>query len=136
MPEVYQGRSIAKGIAEGEALVTSQPLSFFGGVDPSSGIVKEREHELFGVKLSDKVLVMPPLKGSSAGTWIICRLSENGVAPRAIVITSADVILIAGAIIGNIPTVDNFDFDPITKFKTGEKLRVNGDTGAVEVISG
>jgi predicted aconitase with swiveling domain len=135
MPDRYQGRSIAGGIAEGEALVTRQPLSIFGGVDPDSGLVKEREHELFGVKLSGKVLVMPPLKGSTAGTWILCRLSENGVAPSAIVITKADIILTAGAIIGKIPTVDNFDFDPTLKFETGEKLRVNGDQGTVELLN-
>lgn len=135
MPELYQGRSIANGIAEGEALVTRQPLSIFGGVDPDSGLVKEREHELFGVKLSGKVLVMPPLKGSTAGTWILCRLAENGVAPSAIVITRADIILTAGAIIGKIPTVDNFDFDPTVKFETGDKLRVNGGQGTVELLN-
>ncbi len=135
MPELYQGRSIANGIAEGEALVTRQPLSIFGGVDPDSGLVKEREHELFGVKLSGKVLVMPPLKGSTAGTWILCRLAENGVAPSAIVITSADIILTAGAIIGKIPTVDNFDFDPTVKFETGDKLRVDGGQGTVELLN-
>ncbi len=135
MPDRYQGRSIAGGIAEGEALVTRQPLSIFGGVDPDSGLVKEREHELFGVKLSGKVLVMPPLKGSTAGTWILCRLSENGVAPSAIIITKADIILTAGAIIGKIPTVDNFDFDPTMKFETGERLRVNGDDGTVELLN-
>ena len=135
MLELYQGRSIAGGVAEGEALVTRHPLSIFGGVDPDSGLVKEREHELFGVKLSGKVLVMPPLKGSTAGTWILCRLSENGVAPSAIVITKADIILTAGAIIGKIPTVDNFDFDPTLKFETGEKLRVNGDQGTVELLN-
>ena len=135
MPELYQGRSISRGIAEGEALVTHQPLSFFGSVDPDSGLVTERGHELFGVKLSGKVLVLPPLKGSTASTWIICRLSENGVAPAAIVITRADTILIAGAIIGKIPTIDNFDFEPTMKFKTGEKLRVNGSEGTVEVMS-
>lgn len=135
MPELYQGRSISKGVVEGEALVTSQPLSFFGGVDPDSGLVTERGHELFGVKISGKVLVLPPLKGSTAGTWILSRLSERGAAPGAIIIKKADIILITGAIIGKIPTVDNFDFDPIMKFKTGEKLRVNGNKGTVEVVS-
>jgi len=135
MPELYQGRSISKGVAEEEALVTTQPLSFFGGVDPDSGLITERGHELFGVNVSGKVLVLPPLKGSTASTWIICRLSEKGGAPSAIIIKKADIILIAGAIIGKIPTVDNFDFDPTIKFKTGEKLRVNGNKGTVEVIS-
>lgn len=135
MPELYKGRSISKGIGEGEALVTSQPLSFFGGIDPDSGIIRDRGHELFGVKISGKVLVLPPCKGSTAGTWTLARLSENGVAPSAIIIGKSDVIVTAGVIMGHIPTVDNFDFDPTMKFKTGEKLRVDGDKGTVEVVS-
>lgn len=136
MSEVYKGRSIAKGVAEGEALVTRQPLSIFGGVSPETGVVMEREHELYGVKLSGKVLVMPPLKGSTAGTWILCRASENGVAPSAIIVTKTDIILTAGVIIGKIPTVDNFGFDPTAKFESGQQLRVNGDDGTVELLSG
>ncbi len=134
MPELYKGRSISKGIGEGEALVTSQPLSFFGGIDPDSGIIRDRGHELFGVKISGKILVLPPCKGSTAGTWTLARLSENGVAPSAIIIGKSDVIVTAGVIMGQIPTVDNFDFDPIMKFKTGQKLRVNGNEGTVEVV--
>lgn len=134
MPELYKGRSIAKGIGEGEALVTSQPLSFFGGIDPDSGIIRDRGHELFGVKISGMVLVLPPCKGSTAGTWTLARLSENGVAPSAIIIGKSDVIVTAGVIMGQIPTVDNFDFDPTMKFKTGQKLRVNGNEGTVEVV--
>ena len=135
MPERYKGRSIAKGLAEGEALVTSQPISFFGSVDPDSGRITEIGHELYGVNISGKVLVLPPPKGSTASTWIIARLSENKVAPAAIVIKKADIILTAGVIIGQIPTVDNFDFDPTVKFKTGQILKVNGTEGTVEVVS-
>ncbi len=135
MAEIYRGRSIARGSGEGEALVSQHPLSFFGSVDPETGIVTERGHELQGAKLAGRVLVLPPMKGSTASTWILARLAENGVAPSAIVITKADIILISGAIIGKIPTVDNFDFDPIARFKTGQKLRVSGDEGTVEVMS-
>jgi predicted aconitase with swiveling domain len=133
MADLYRGRSISRGLGEGETLVTTQPLSFTGGVDPDSGIVTERGHELFGKKVSGKVLIMPPLKGSTASTWIMARLSDNGLAPRAIIVTRADIILTAGAIIGKIPTVDNFGFDPTLKFKAGQRLRVNGDEGTVEV---
>ena len=135
MSELYKGRSISEGIAEGEALVTSQPLSFFGGVDPVSGIIMDRGHELFGVKIAGKVLVMPPLKGSTASTYTIFRLSENRLAPSAIIIGKADTIVTVGVILGKIPAVDNFGFDPTMKFKTGEKLRVNGSEGTVEIVS-
>lgn len=135
MVESYQGRSIAQGIAEGEALVTCQPISFFGSVNPESGKVTEIGHELYGISVSGKILVMPATKGSTASTWIIARLSENRVAPAAIIVSKADIILIAGVIIGQIPTVDDFDFDPTVKFKTGQILRVDGENGVVEVVS-
>lgn len=135
MPEQYRGRSIARGMAEGEVLVTGQPISFFGSVDPDSGRITEIGHELYGVSVAGRVLVMPPPKGSTASTWIIARSSENKVAPAAIIVKKADIILIAGVIIGQIPTVDNFDFDPTVKFKSGQVLRVNGSDGTVEVVS-
>lgn len=135
MVESYQGRSIAQGIVEGEALVTCQPISFFGSVNPESGKVTEIGHELYGISVSGKILVMPATKGSTASTWIIARLSENRVAPAAIIVSKADIILIAGVIIGQIPTVDDFDFDPTVKFKTGQILRVDGENGVVEVVS-
>lgn len=135
MPESYRGRSIAQGVAEGEALVTSQPISFFGSVDPESGQVTEIGHELYGMSVSGKILVMPPTKGSTASTWIIARLSENRVAPAAIIVSKADIILIAGVIISQIPTVDDFGFDPTVKFKTGQILRVDGSKGIVRIRS-
>jgi len=135
MPELYKGRSISRGVGEGEALVSSQPLSFFGGVDPDSGTITDRSHDLLGIKVSGRVLVLPPCKGSTAGTWTLCRLSENGIAPSAIVIGKSDVIVTAGVIMGQIPTVDNFNFDPTMKFKNGQKLRVNGSEGTVEIVS-
>ena len=135
MVESYRGRSIAQGMVEGEALVTHQPISFFGSVDPESGHVTEIGHELYGISVSGKILVMPLAKGSTASTWIIARLSENRVAPAAIIVSKADIILIAGVIIGQIPTVDDFDFDPTVKFRTGQILRVDGESGTVEIVS-
>ena len=135
MAETYQGRSIARDIAEGEALVTRQPLSFFGGVDPANGTIVQKGHELSGTSVSGKVLVLPPLKGSTASTWTLCQLAENRRAPVAIIVPKADIILIAGAIIGKVPTVDNLDFDPTVKFKTGQKLRVNGNKGTVTLLT-
>ena len=135
MPKIYQGRSISPGIGEGEALVTTHPLSFFGGVDTDTGIVTEQGHELLGVKVSGKVLVLPHLKGSTASTWVLCRLSERGTAPSAIIVNKADIILIAGAILGNIPTVDKLNGNPSAEIKNGQRVRVNGSDGMVEVMS-
>ena len=134
MLEVYKGRGVSKGSEEGEALVTTESLSFFGSVDPDSGIVTERGHELYGISISCKILVMPNSKGSTASTWAMCRLYENSVSPAAIIIGKADTILISGATIAQIPCVDNFSFDPTKKFRTGQRLRVNASDGTVEVL--
>ncbi len=131
--KIYKGRSISKGIAEGDALVTKQPLSFFGGVDPETGFVVERSHELNKTSITDKILVMPSTKGSTASTWALIRLSENKLAPKAIITIVTDAIVIAGVIIGQIPTIDQLPFDPTVKFHTGQILKVNGDKGEVEI---
>jgi predicted aconitase with swiveling domain len=135
MLKVYKGRGISTGSSEGEALVTTESLSFFGSVDPDSGTITEIGHELYRVNISRKVLVMQSTKGSTASTWAMCRLHENRVSPAAIIIGKADTILISGAIIAQIPCVDNFSFDPTEKFRSGQRLRVNANEGTVEVLS-
>lgn len=132
MSEVFQGRSISGGVAEGEALVTRQGISFLGGVDPDTAAVTEVGHEIQGAKITDKVLVLPSLKGSAAGMWILYRLALKGLAPKAIVTINADAILIAAVVLGEIPTVDQLAFDPGGRFRTGDRLRVDGTQGKVE----
>jgi len=120
-----KGRMIYGGEAEGEALVTSQPISFYGGVDPASGEVIERDHELKGECVKDKVLVFPYGKGSTVGSYILYRLSKSGLAPSAIINEKCETIVAVGAIISGIPCVDMVD---ITKIRRGARIRVNGAT--------
>src|SRR4030095_6227652 len=79
----WQGRSICGGKAAGESLVTSMGISFFGGVDPESGVVVERGHELEGQSISGKVLIFPTDKGSTVGSYTLYRLKRAGKAPPA-----------------------------------------------------
>ena len=120
---ILKGRIICEGRAEGEALVTSQPISFFGGVDPRTGIVVEKGHELEGKCVKDKILVFPTGKGSTVGSYVIYQLKKNGVAPKAIINQECETIVAVGSIISNIPCVDRID---ISKIKTGNRVRVNG----------
>ena len=120
-----RGRIIYNGKAEGEALVTSQPISFLGGVDPSTGLVVERGHELHGQSVKGRVLVFPHGKGSTVGSYILYRLSKSGLAPSAIVNARCETIVAVGAIISEIPCVDMVD---ISKIKTGARLDVDGAT--------
>jgi predicted aconitase with swiveling domain len=125
-----QGRQIFAGRAEGEALVTSMGISFFGGVDPETGVVVERGHELEGQCIAGKVLVFPTGKGSTVGSYTLYRLKRAGLAPAAIINAECETITAVGCIIAEIPCVDQF---PVDTLKTGMRLLVDGALGSVEV---
>ncbi len=126
-----QGRKIYQGTVEGEALVTSMGISFFGGVDPDTGVVVEKGHQLEGQSISGKVLVFPTGKGSTVGSYTLYRLKRNGKAPAAIVNAQCETITAVGCIIAEIPCVDQI---PIEQLKTGAVLRIDGEQGQIEVI--
>jgi predicted aconitase with swiveling domain len=88
-----KGRIIYRGKAEAEALVTTQPISFYGGVDPNTGTVIEKGHELQGVSINGKILVFPQGKGSTVGSYTLYRLKKNGVAPAGMVNRECETIV-------------------------------------------
>ncbi len=128
-----KGRKISKGVAEGRALVTKSPISFLGDIDPKTGTVVAPNHELCGRSLAGKVLVFPMGKGSTVGSYVLYQLKKNGLAPAAIVNKYCEAIVAVGAIISDIPLVDCLDEDPTTFVETGDKVRVNGTEGYIEV---
>lgn len=125
-----KGRKIYKGIAEGEAIVTKEGISFYGGVDPDTGKIVEVGHELEGQSIIGKVLVFPSGKGSTVGSYTMYRMMKNNTAPVAIVNEEIDTIVAVGCIISEIPCVDKIN---INNIKTGQNLLVNGSEGIVEV---
>jgi uncharacterized protein len=127
--EQLNGRIIYKGKAEGEALVTSMPISFYGGVDPNTGVVIEKGHELMGQSVKGKILVFPQGKGSTVGSYTLYRLKKNGAAPVGMINRECETIIAVGAIISEIPCVDKVD---ISKIKTGNKVRIEND--AVQIF--
>jgi hypothetical protein len=126
-----QGRKIYPGITEGPALVTRMGISFFGGVDPETGTIAERGHELEGRSISGKVLVFPSGKGSTVGSYTLYRLKFNGKAPLAIVNAACETITAVGCIIAEIPCVDQI---PIEQLQTGMRLAVDGEAGSVTIL--
>ncbi len=123
--EQLKGRIISKGKSEGEALTTTQPISFYGGVDPNTGEVIEKGHELQGISVKGKILVFPQGKGSTVGSYTLYRLKKNGVAPAGMVNRECETIVAVGAIISEIPCVDKVD---ISKIKTGDRVQIENDT--------
>jgi len=121
---ILTGRTIYAGRAKGEVLVTLQGISFFGGVDPDTGLIVERGHHLEGQNITGKVLVFPTGKGSTVGSYTLYRLKHNGLAPAAIINAECETITAVGCIIAEIPCVDQIAID---KLKTGVDVEIDGE---------
>ncbi len=124
-----KGRTINQGRAEGEAIVSTEPIGFYGGIDAKTGIVIEKGHELEGKCVTGKILVFPCGKGSTVGSYVLYGLKINGAAPAAIVNKETETIVATGVILADIPCVDQIDIDSI---KSGDMLFVNADDGTIE----
>jgi predicted aconitase with swiveling domain len=122
-------RVVRAGEAEGEALVSSEPIGFLGGVDADTGIVIEAGHPLEGRCIAGRVLVFPTGKGSTVGSYTLYRLARAGLAPAAIVNAEADPVVAVGAIIADIPMVDQVD---IGRIHTGDRVHVRDGEVLVE----
>jgi hypothetical protein len=130
---ILRGRGVVGGYVEGEALVTHQTISGWGGIDPMTGTVIETHHELRGVSFKDKVLVFPGAKGSSgwSNAFHMTRLTNS--APCAMVFNLMNTKIALGAVVLHVPAVTDLDPDPLTVIETGDWVRVDGDRGVVEV---
>jgi predicted aconitase with swiveling domain len=128
---LFKGRRIYQGEAKGEALVTTMGISLFGGVDPETGIVVEKDHQLEGQSISGKVLVFPTGKGSTVGSYTLYRLKRARKAPVAIINAECETIIAVGCIISEIPCVDQIE---IEKINSGDLILVDGDEGFVKII--
>jgi len=134
VPIKLKGRTISRGCAKGEALLSRDPISFLGGIDPKTGVVVEENHILAGKSIKGKVLVFPHGKGSTVGSYVMYQLKKNGVAPAAIINLETEPIVAVGAIISEIPLVDMLEKNPYEFLKDGDLVLVNGNGGYVELI--
>lgn len=125
-------RKIAKGKANGELLVSNEPISFLGGVDPETGEVIDINHELKGQIIKDKILFIPGGKGSTVGSYVIFQMKKNNTAPKAIICLKAEPIIATGAIMSNIPMVDSPD--NTENLVNGQKVEVNSDEGIIKLL--
>jgi len=124
---------LVTGKAVGKALVTEQPVSFLGGVDPVTGRVIEKNHKLKGRSLKGRIFVFPTGKGSTVGSYTIYSMAKNGVAPAAIINRMTEPIIAAGCVLANIPLVDRLEMDPIKTIETDDCVMVDSASGMVTV---
>jgi uncharacterized protein len=128
-----RGRTVVPGVAAGQALVSHETISGWGGIDPARGTIIEPRHELFGQCFTGKVLVFPGAKGSSGWSGFFQSTRLLGTAPIAMVFTVMSTKAALGAVVTRVPAVTGLDGDPCQLISTGDWVRVDADAGLVEV---
>jgi len=130
---VLKGRKVVGGFVEGEALVTRDHVSGWGGIDPRTGTIIETRHELRGQSFAGKVLVFPGAKGSSGWSAMFHTARMFGMVPAAMLFNEMTTKMALGAVVTHAPAMTDFDRDPIELIATGDWVKVDADRGIVEV---
>jgi predicted aconitase with swiveling domain len=126
-----RGRVLADGVADGFALVLEEPLSFWGGIDPATGLIIDARHPQLGVAVTGRVLVMPSVRGSSSSSSVLAEGARAKTAPAAILLGEPDLILSVGAAVAEelygrrIPILV-LSADDLSRISEGVWVRVSG----------
>ncbi|MGC9517329.1 MAG: DUF126 domain-containing protein [Methanomicrobiales archaeon] len=127
-------KKISKGTAKGKVILTNDPISFLGGVNPNTGLVIDSGHQLYGESISDKILVIPSGKGSTVGSYVIFQMAKNKKAPLAIISINAEPIIATGAIMADIPMVHQPETNIMDLLENGDIVEVNADRGVIKIF--
>ena len=133
METTIRCHKLAKGVGEGEALVSKDTICFYM-TEPKTGIVRERGHQLEGKTVTGKVLVFPSGKASSAVQMDgLVKLLLNKKAPAAMIVKDVEPVLVGTAVLTKVPLVDRLERDPFETIHTGDFVKVDADRGMVTV---
>lgn len=134
MGSVYKCHKISEGVAEGEVIISKDEIMFYL-VNPEDGIVMEKAHHLEGRSVAKKVILFPGGKGSSVvqSDGLYQLLMKNNQ-PAAMVIRYPETVLVAGAIIMEIPMVDRVDPAFYETVKNGDRVRVDATNETIEIL--
>jgi uncharacterized protein len=127
------GRTVVPGYAEGQALVSAEPIPGWGGIDPATGRIIETRHGLNGTSFTRTILVFPSAKGSSGWSGFFQATRLLGTAPLAMLITRISTKSALGAVVTRVPALTDFDTDPVQVIRTGDWVRVDATHGLVEI---
>jgi predicted aconitase with swiveling domain len=133
---LIRGRKVVGGVCEGEALVTYQTISGWGGVNPMKGEIIENHHELRGRSFAGKILVFPGAKGSSGWSAVFHTTRLTGQAPLGLLYNITTTKAALGAVVLRVPSMTDFDSDPLDHIETGDWVRIDADGGTVAVWEG
>ncbi len=136
---IIRCNTVLKGIAEGEALITRQPICLYDSLDPKSGLIINKRHELYGENVAGKVLVFPYGIGSSTSSATILEASRCGKAPKAVINLKTEPVIAAGGILSGklhgkiIPIVDKPETNPMEVIENGDIVMVDADAGLIGI---
>jgi predicted aconitase with swiveling domain len=127
---VIVGRAVVEGEAEGEALVTSEALSFWGGYDFHTGDIIDKHHPLAGVRAAGRILAVPFSKGSSTTTAVLLEAVRAGTAPAAIITTGVDSFFALASIVADVMYAKSFPVialepDDFAMLRTGMRVTID-----------
>ena len=128
----FKGKIVIPGKAHGMALVSREPLSFWGGYDWQTGEIIDRRHELSGANASGKILAVPFTRGSSTTTAVLLEAIRAGTAPAAIITTDVDFFFALASVVADelysspLPLIALEEKDFI-QLKTGDEAHITED---------
>ena len=134
-PIVIRGRGALGGVAEGPALISRRTITGWGGVDIATGIVKEPGHPLKGLSLKESILILEGSRGSNGWSIFFHAAQVAGFGPAALVFPRLDSRTAVTAAVLNVPLVTDLDADPFGLIQIGDRVRVDGNRGLVEVVA-
>lgn len=94
-----EGRTLVPGVARGRLQILDAPLSFWGGMDPATGLLIDRRHPQHGASLTGAVVAMPSGRGSSSSSSVLAEAIRAGTAPAALILAEPDPIVALGALV-------------------------------------
>ena len=134
MTNLFSCREIARGIVEGEVLLSGDQILFYHA-DPATGIITERGHCLEGISVKGKILVFPGGKGSSVVQMDgLYKLEQHGTAPLGFIVLEPDTVLVSSAIIMELPMVDRVEKSFYDTIQNGDRIRIDTDRQVIELL--
>ena len=123
---------MGRGVITGRALVLTEPLSLWGGMDPASGELIDAHHPQRGANLAGRVVIMPAARGSSSSASVLAEAVRAGSAPAAILVGQPDLIVSIGSAVANelygknVPVVV-LSSEELAAISDGEEIVIAGD---------
>lgn len=129
----FSATGLVRGIAEGEILISKEPIAFNLGIDDETGVVVDKGHQLEGKCVAGKILYFPTAKGSGGGSFSLLQQCRSKVGPVGIINAQAEAVVLSGAVLARLPVVHRVDPEFLDAVSDGDWVRIDGDRGTVEV---